>query len=121
MENMFCERSFENLIKKNGDDDYFLLIFLFISVIVVVVIFSFLYEIILLNSVVGFIFLFVFGFVMYLIFIIFCIIWKVLDKINCFLMLKVNYYFVVDLVLIFLWILSLGNLVYFIFIMIVCV
>lgn len=120
MENMFCERSFENFIKKYGDDDYFLLIFLFISVIVVVVIFSFLYEIILLNSVFGFIFLFVFGFVMYLIVIIFCIIWKVLDKRN-YLMLKVDYYFVIDLVLIFLWILSFGNLVYFIFIMIVCV
>lgn len=68
---MLCERSFENSTKKNGDDDYLLPILLYTSVIAAAVIFSFLYETTPLNSVLGLIFLPVFGFVMYLTAIIF--------------------------------------------------
>lgn len=111
---MLCERSFENSTKKNGDDDYLLPILLSTSVIAAAVIFSFLYETTPLNSVLGLIFLPVFGFVMYLTAIIFCITWKVLDK-RYYFMSKADYHSVIDLVLTFLWILSLGNSVYSIF------
>lgn len=59
----------------------------------------------------------VLGFVMKLTSIIFCIIWKVLvkSKLRCYLLSKANYPSAIDLVLTFLWILSLETSVYSIF------
>lgn len=117
MENMLCKRSFEKSAKTYDNDDYLLPKLISTSVIAAAVMFSFLYEKTPLNKVLGFILYPVLGFVIYLTSMILCIIFKVLvkRKPSCYLLSKAKYHSVIDLVLTFLWILSLGTSVYCIF------